>query len=795
MCNTYIVGHLSLILCAQHQQGSKRADLTLLKDGLDISLNTMLDDSSRMRANLTELGLALGEGRRSKIQDAIEHSAIPTHIGKQFIDQQNVLVEQRRLLEQLRQEKVQAETDQKWFTRENRQRYQGWNCNDVQTADESVPVAPGALAEAHKMLRTISSSQQAIGMQPPIEASTPQDGYLLVEFLSISGFSHRQLHDSQWEVRLSTKSHGNIATGAVDGPLNKDGTVSTRRMQVTIPFEYSRSPLDIQLNLVGEDGIASVEIPFSEVPDTRGLPQPFTLKATGAWADWEATLGIQVALCGVAPEDGNGRSLAQTRVQKHGVSGMSRSKHPGPELPTSQAFLRQRALDWQRQGCPLEVDDTSELLDRRQAGGGPQAGRGFNPVGAGVPVGRVIKRPQATPTDSEAEDGPEGGGGAFFGGYREDARDEPEPMPQPHARNGPPGNRRSRAGGDRWHSAHEFKGGSASDQWMPPHHHATTIEHSSNASRPVAAFAGFQESASSTLQADHRSSRKPAIQAFAGLKERSGVVGGIVSGLFGDRDPATRPRIQINLRPPSSLKTLQELYKELRCAVEDGLLGAADIAQDFLEFAARVAQPGVFDSQPPDEADLSMYAGILIDGIDAYPGQPVLTMWGVDALVTVFRIAGRLRSQIGVPIFAAFARACYNFVPSEELDELHARLLAGLAATVSPDCLASPKLVDYILEQLESKMAAMPVLTAEHALAVLCAIRSSHRLGTQIRHTLFLLRGFKSDPHLSTRMMVTLAELYEVMRDEILAEVCGCICSVRILPCMYAFECCIHGHP
>ena len=32
---------------------------------------------------------------------------------------------------------------------------------------------------------------------------------------------------------------------------------------------------------------------------------------------------------------------------------------PGPELPTSQAYLRQQALDWQQRGCPVEVDNTA----------------------------------------------------------------------------------------------------------------------------------------------------------------------------------------------------------------------------------------------------------------------------------------------------------------------------------------------------------------------------------------------------------------------------------------------------
>lgn len=54
-------------------------------------------------------------------------------------------------------------------------------------------------------------------------------------------------------------------------------------------------------------------------------------------------------------------------------------------------------------------------------------------------------------------------------------------------------------------------------------------------------------------------------------------------------------------------------------------------------------------------------------------------------------------------------------------------------------------------------------LTTEHALAVLCMLRSPHRVGEQLRHCLLVLRGLKSEEHLCTRAMVTAAELYIVV--------------------------------
>lgn len=54
-------------------------------------------------------------------------------------------------------------------------------------------------------------------------------------------------------------------------------------------------------------------------------------------------------------------------------------------------------------------------------------------------------------------------------------------------------------------------------------------------------------------------------------------------------------------------------------------------------------------------------------------------------------------------------------------------------------------------------------LTTEHALAILCMLRSPIRVGEQIRHCLLVLRGLKSEQHLCTRAMVTTAELYSVV--------------------------------
>ena len=60
-------------------------------------------------------------------------------------------------------------------------------------------------------------------------------------------------------------------------------------------------------------------------------------------------------------------------------------------------------------------------------------------------------------------------------------------------------------------------------------------------------------------------------------------------------------------------------------------------------------------------------------------------------------------------------------------------------------------------------------LTTEHALAVLCMLRSPKRVNEQLRHCLLILRGLKSEEHLCTRAMVTAAELYTVV-DRLVAK-------------------------
>jgi len=984
----------------------KRQDYMLLKDGLDMTFRTMMNDASRMRANLSELGVALGQEQRAKVAERVEQMPLPPSIAEQFSEQQRVLVEQRRVLEQLRHERNLEESDRFWTMRNNRARYHGTDGGDNDPSAPP-PIAPDVMNEAQRMLRGLPPSM----LHP--DATTAlipaRDGYLLVEFEGLEGFLLRQLDGTSYGVRVLGGSSVSIATAGVDGPVDDDGTLHPRKVQVTIPSSSAGKEIDVEVSIRGTEGNATAVVPFRDIREDRGEAQLVKLTPTGSWATPEAKLFIKVAICGVAPTDEAGHQLAHTRVVQSQVS-CPRSDYPGPELGPSQAHCRQQYRDWERRGRPEVADDIETLVQAPAQPGRQVGGKAPAQPGAAQPTLRATPVKPETPSESEgddegtAEEEPEPGiFGGIFAGFRErgapTASEEPEPLPpmfgpapveepepappwsgrlfgsfggqparaeaihteepepappwtggffagfgdntSPGAPAGPteepeptprssgffaslterffpaeaepepvpekaersqslgPAAKRSTTPQrqrkqqqqradvtpprTRYHQRQEQKhqpqqpphqkqhqqrkqqeqqlqrdqqhrqqkqqasitpprtrdpqrqqqrqeqNDEVQQNWqqhveqhfLPGQFREEQVQHqeqgcsrhrrwATNRYNPgenvIASFSGFQERSEDS---------QPPIMAFVGLHQppdRGGGKGGGGRGGVGARGGASRSgggggdfmdaldptalvadvrvalgfesaadatarrkateaaEVRLQLHPPNSTMTLSELFTELRASFDRGLLGTKEVAQDVLEFAARCSSKSAIARENISEAMLSQYAAMLLDALYSYIDSPTLCMWTVEGLVSIFNHVEDHRAQLGIPLFNAFAHAAVKFEGQPEVIELHCRLLAGLATVASPDCCAEPPLIDYVLTILEHAQGRLPPLTAEHALAVLCAVRSSHRIGTQIRHTLLLLRGFKSDVYLATRMLVTVAELYEVMSDEIEKE-------------------------
>eukprot|EP00434_Breviolum_minutum_P010219 symbB.v1.2.009017.t1/scaffold564.1/size186654/11 len=226
-----------------------------------------------------------------------------------------------------------------------------------------------------------------------------------------------------------------------------------------------------------------------------------------------------------------------------------------------------------------------------------------------------------------------------------------------------------------------------------------------------------------------------------------------------------------------SLSQPRERTKKKKKAARTGL--ASWTNKDVLELAARVAKLETLapNLQQHDQAEIdgakktmTAYAALLLDSLQQYEDSSVLGLWIVEALTTLFRAGDAdQQAEFSVPFFRAFVSVALRFQDANS-PNLHMRVLQGLAEVASPDCrLCDPGLLDYVMDQLDQNRNKLNTLTTEHALAILCMLRSPHRVSEQLRHCLLILRGLKSEEHLCTRAMVTAAELYTVV-DKLLAK-------------------------
>lgn len=133
-------------------------DLWLRKDGLDLILTQLRSDAARLRAYLSGVGLAIDQPRRKAALDKVRKMPLPQDVIRQFQDQQRLIAEQRRVLDELRRERHLAEEEQFWFARGNRLQY----LEDSRVAahgrikgqgGNTTCIEPAVLAEEHLLLR------------------------------------------------------------------------------------------------------------------------------------------------------------------------------------------------------------------------------------------------------------------------------------------------------------------------------------------------------------------------------------------------------------------------------------------------------------------------------------------------------------------------------------------------------------------------------------------------------------------------------------------------------------------
>lgn len=105
---------------------------------------------------MDEVSLAMGEMKRQRVAQKLSGLAVPGPLKEEFLEQQRILVEQRRVLAQLRSERLQAEGEQRQLARRNRNRWAGADEDARARARGKLGEYPDRDSVAERNLRTVS---------------------------------------------------------------------------------------------------------------------------------------------------------------------------------------------------------------------------------------------------------------------------------------------------------------------------------------------------------------------------------------------------------------------------------------------------------------------------------------------------------------------------------------------------------------------------------------------------------------------------------------------------------------
>lgn len=343
-------------------------ELLLRKDGLDLTFNQMRYDAGRLRVQLSDIGLAMDQPRRSAALEKVKQMPLPPETIREFQDQQRLIVEQRRVLEELKRDRQLAEEEQWWLIRGNRLEYQEQARHGLaskRSAPTAACVNPLTLDDEQLRYRVEHRRDLVYNGQP--EQMAPgliiePDGYLVVELRSISGLQPQRLRSARYILTVRDVGGAEVCQVGLEGPLDADGTTwRDRSIELTIPKEVAGSQLQIEVILEGPDGQAKADVPW---PSPRSAPvfedtEKVLLTTSGEWSDAKQAF-LEASFRWLPPRDAAGRALAHTRaaraIEAPARSILPRSAVRGPEHLPSQQLVRDRARAWEQMGCPMPED-------------------------------------------------------------------------------------------------------------------------------------------------------------------------------------------------------------------------------------------------------------------------------------------------------------------------------------------------------------------------------------------------------------------------------------------------------
>lgn len=205
----------------------------------------------------------------------------------------------------------------------------------------------------------------------------------------------------------------------------------------------------------------------------------------------------------------------------------------------------------------------------------------------------------------------------------------------------------------------------------------------------------------------------------------------------------------MELTPPMQVKeqTLDEVFNMAWEARRAGQLGDPDLGQLAVDYAFAVAM------EPREDIK---YVSLLIDVMRRYPVSGSIIIWGLDGIMATYRIADP-KPQLAHTFF----NVATDMMHLDDYNVQSRILVAFAVLSGQPTVIFSFAHIDFALRVLNDNREHMQPSHAEACLQMFLAARIGHRANEQINEVSLALDRFMFDNKLSARGLVCLAVLVD----------------------------------
>ena len=205
----------------------------------------------------------------------------------------------------------------------------------------------------------------------------------------------------------------------------------------------------------------------------------------------------------------------------------------------------------------------------------------------------------------------------------------------------------------------------------------------------------------------------------------------------------------MELTPPMQVKeqTLDEVFNMAWEARRGGQLGDPDLGQLAVDYVFAVAM------EPREDIK---YVSLLIDVMRRYPVSGSIIIWGLDGIMATYRIANP-KPQLAHTFF----NVATDMMHLDDYNVQSRILVAFAVLSGQPTVIFSFAHIDFALRVLNDNREHMQPSHAEACLQMFLAARIGHRANEQINEVSLALDRFMFDNKLSARGLVCLAVLVD----------------------------------